>query len=75
MSHFGPDLFPPHVTSFLLEEGRLWCLVFLVIKETPPFSAGWMPTACSNDPLAVVMSATGVHVVYLVIEESSILRS
>lgn len=37
---FGPDLLAPHVTSFLLEEGRLKSLFFLVVKVIPPFLAG-----------------------------------
>lgn len=44
-ANFGPDLFPPQVTSFLLDAGRLWCFVFFVTKVTPPFLDGWTPIA------------------------------
>ena len=45
---FGPDVCPLQETSFLLAAGRLRCFVFFVVNVTPPFSAGWMPTAYSK---------------------------
>ena len=50
ITYFGPDLFELQVMSFLLAAGRFWCFVFLVTKVTPPFSPGWMPTACRSPP-------------------------
>lgn len=49
-TYFGPDLLDPHVISFLWAVGRLWCFGFLVTRVTPPFSAGWMPTAYMIPP-------------------------
>ena len=44
-THFGPDVLPLHDTSIRFAAGRFRCFDFLVRRVTPPFSAGWIPTA------------------------------
>ena len=46
VTDFWFDELPFHTTSFLLADGRLRCLCFLVLNATPPVDVGCTPTAC-----------------------------
>ena len=56
--YFLVVLFWPKVTLWALAAGRWGCLVFFVIRVTPPFSAGITPTAYTL--ISIVSNATYV---------------
>jgi hypothetical protein len=70
--YFLVVLFWPKVTWWALAAGRWGCLVFFVIRVTPPFSAGITPTAYAL--ISIVSNVTYVrNSAYLVVYESGLL--